>query len=69
MKPWTCQRIVAMTFDFPDAGLEQEILIGETAIDADLAKLLVQLADVLHALKENDLEAAASTRLLIAVNR
>jgi len=65
MKPSTRQRFVAMTFDFPDAALEQEILIGETAIDADLAKQLVQLAGALRALKDHDLEEAASTRLLV----
>ena len=65
MKPSTRQRFVAMTFDFPDAELEQEILIGETGIDEELAKKLVQLAGALRALKDHDLEEAASTRLLV----
>ncbi len=65
MKPSTRQRFVAMTFDFPEASLEQEILIGETGIDEELAKSLVQLATALRALKDHDLEEAASTRLLV----
>ncbi len=65
MKPSTRQRFVAMSFDFPDAELEQEILIGETGIDAELAQKLIQLANALRALKDHDLEEAASTRLLV----
>ncbi len=65
MKPSTRQRFVAMTFDFPDAELEQEVLIGETGIDKELAEKLVQLAASLRALKDHDLEEAASTRLLV----
>lgn len=65
MKPSTRQRFVAMTFDFPDAALELEILIGETGIDRDNAEKLIQLATALRALKDHDLEEAASTRLLV----
>ncbi len=65
MKPSTRQRFVAMTFDFPDAELECEVLMGETGIDEKLAKNLVQLAGALRALKDHDLEEAASTRLLV----
>ncbi|MES9880351.1 MAG: CbbQ/NirQ/NorQ/GpvN family protein [Sedimenticola sp.] len=65
MKPSTRQRFVATRFDFPKPELEQEILQGETGIDAPLAKRLVNLATALRALKEHDLEEAASTRLLI----
>ncbi|MEJ1296541.1 MAG: CbbQ/NirQ/NorQ/GpvN family protein [Candidatus Sedimenticola sp. (ex Thyasira tokunagai)] len=65
MKPSTRQRFVATRFDFPNPALEQEILQGETGIDAPQAKRLVNLATALRALKEHDLEEAASTRLLI----
>ena len=65
MKPSTRQRFVAMTFDFPDAELELEILIGETGIDLENAQKLIQLAGALRALKDHDLEEAASTRLLV----
>lgn len=65
MKPSTRQRFVSLRFDFPESELEQEILIGETGADAMLAKRLVNLANALRALKEHDLEEAASTRLLV----
>lgn len=65
MKPSTRQRFVSMTFDFPEAKKEQAIIIGETGIDALQAKRLVSLANALRALKDHDLEEAASTRLLV----
>ncbi len=65
MKPSTRQRFVAARFDFPAPELEQEVLIGETGIDEALAKRLVTLANSLRALKDHDLEEAASTRLLV----
>lgn len=65
MKPSTRQRFVALRFDYPDARTEQEILMGETGIDANLAARLVNLAQSLRALKDHDLEEGASTRLLV----
>jgi nitric oxide reductase NorQ protein len=65
MKPSTRQRFIAMSFDFPSAELEQEILLGETGIDEQYAHKLVHLANSLRALKDHDLEEAASTRLLV----
>ncbi len=65
MKPSTRQRFLAASFDFPEAGLEQEVLIGETGADEALAKRLVTLAHALRSLKDHDLEEAASTRLLV----
>jgi nitric oxide reductase NorQ protein len=65
MKPSTRQRFLALSFDFPDAELELEVLIGETGIDAALGRRLVGLANALRALKDHDLEEAASTRLLV----
>ena len=65
MKPSTRQRFVGLRFDFPEAEQEQQILMGETGIDALLAKKLVSLANGLRALKDHDLEEAASTRLLV----
>ena len=65
MKPSTRQRFVSLRFDFPEPVLEQEIVIGETGIDALLAKRLVNLAGALRALKQHDLEEAASTRLIV----
>ena len=65
MKPSTRQRFVGVSFNFPPADLEQEILIGETGIDEPLAQRLVRLAKAMRALKDHDLEEAASTRLLV----
>ena len=65
MKPSTRQRFVAMSFDFPDPQLELEVLQGETGIDAERGAALVRFAQALRALKDHDLEEAASTRLLV----
>lgn len=65
MKPSTRQRFVGVSFDFPEAELEQKILIAETGIAAETATRLVKLAKSLRALKDHDLEEAASTRLLV----
>ena len=65
MKPSTRQRFVSLRFDFPGSELDQQIVIGETGADTMLSKRLVNLANSLRALKEHDLEEAASTRLLV----
>ncbi len=65
MKPSTRQRFLAIRFDFPSPELEKEVLMGETGIDENLARRLVQLANHLRALKDHDLEEGASTRLLV----
>ncbi|MEZ5585435.1 MAG: CbbQ/NirQ/NorQ/GpvN family protein [Sedimenticolaceae bacterium] len=65
MKPSTRQRFLAMSFDFPGPELELEVLLGETGIDLAQGERLVRLANALRALKDHDLEEAASTRLLV----
>ena len=65
MKPSTRQRFIALAFDFPPPELEAEVLVGEAGIDAATARRLVGLAGALRALKDHDLEEAASTRLLV----
>ena len=65
MKPSTRQRFVAMSFDFPDVQTEVFVLLAETDIDKATAEKLVGLAASMRALKDHDLEEAASTRLLI----
>jgi len=65
MKPSTRQRFSAMSFDFPDSATEVYVLLAETDIDKDMAQKLVNLANSMRALKDHDLEEAASTRLLI----
>lgn len=65
MKPSTRQRFIGLSFDFPTPEIETEVLIGESGIDKDIAVKLVSLAGSLRALKDHDLEEAASTRLLV----
>ncbi len=65
MKPSTRQRFVSLRFDFPSREREEAILIGESACDVDLARRLVSIAQALRTLKDQDLEEAASTRLLV----
>ncbi|UCE88500.1 MAG: CbbQ/NirQ/NorQ/GpvN family protein [Pseudomonadota bacterium] len=65
LKPSTRQRFVALTFDFPQAQLETEIITRETGLDEARAAHLVSLAHRLRALEGHDLEEVASTRLLV----
>jgi len=65
LKPSTRQRFLAMSFDFPGPELEFEVLSGETGVDAEQGRRLIGLANALRALKDHDLEEAASTRLLV----
>jgi nitric oxide reductase NorQ protein len=65
MKPSTRQRFVSLRFDFPGSAREIAILRGETGCEEDLAKRLVGIAQALRTLKDQDLEEAASTRLLV----
>ncbi|MDO6444460.1 CbbQ/NirQ/NorQ/GpvN family protein [Colwellia sp. 1_MG-2023] len=65
MKPSTRQRFVALRFDYPSMELEQEILIKEAGAEPNLAFKLVELAQALRRLEQNDLDEVASTRLLI----
>lgn len=65
MKPSTRQRFVSLRFDFPEAAREEAVLRGETGCEADLARRLVGIGRALRALKDQDLEEAASTRLLV----
>ncbi len=69
LKPSTRQRFVALGLDFPPPELETEILMGETGIAVAAARRLVRLAGALRALKDHDLEEAASTRLLVYAAR
>ncbi len=65
MKPSTRQRFSAVSFEFPDKETEIYVLLAETNIHKEMATKLVDLAGSMRALKDHDLEEAASTRLLI----
>jgi len=65
LKPSTRQRFIGLSFDFPQPEIEIEVLMGESNIDHNMAERLVRVATSLRALKDHDLEEAASTRLLV----
>ena len=65
MKPSTRQRFVALRFGYPESQVEQDIIIKETGVEPSIAFKLVELAQALRRLEENDLDEVASTRLLI----
>jgi len=65
LKPSTRQRFVAMSFDYPEAKIEAEILINETDIEIDIAKKLVNIATKIRNLTELGLTETVSTRLLV----
>ena len=65
LKPSTRQRFTAMSFSYPDAKSEAEILVNETGIDADIAKKLVNIGSKVRNLTELGLTETVSTRLLV----
>lgn len=69
LKPSTRQRFVALSFDYPDAEKETEIVINESNISKELARALVKLAGMTRGLKDSGLPEGASTRLLIQTGK
>lgn len=65
MKPSTRQRFLAISFDYPNAELEANIVAKESGLDAAMCQRLIELAHALRALEGYDLEEGVSTRLLI----
>jgi nitric oxide reductase NorQ protein len=65
LKPSTRQRFVAVSFNYPNANIETDILMNESGIDADTAKSLVKIATKIRNLKELGLTETVSTRLLV----
>ncbi|MCO5233581.1 MAG: CbbQ/NirQ/NorQ/GpvN family protein [Chitinophagales bacterium] len=65
LKPSTRQRFVALTFNYPKANDEIEILVQETGIEKDIAKKLVNIASKIRNLTELGLAETVSTRLLV----
>ena len=64
LKPSTRQRFVALSFDYPEAKIETEILTGETGVDSNLATRLTRLAGKIRGFSELALVETVSTRLL-----
>ncbi len=65
LKPSTRQRFLSIRFDYLPAAQEEQVIIAETQLDADMAKRLVSIANALRKLTDHDLEEGASTRLLV----
>jgi nitric oxide reductase NorQ protein len=65
LKQSTRQRFVALEFDYPGTELETGIILQETGIDAEIARLLVKFAHMTRDLKGSGLDEGASTRLLV----
>ncbi len=65
LKQSTKQRFGAMSFDYPESGVEKEIIAHEAGIDEATAEKLVQVAQRSRNLKGHGLDEGMSTRLLI----
>jgi nitric oxide reductase NorQ protein len=65
LKPSTLQRFVSITFDYPTAEVELEVVMGEASVDKDVAGRLVDLANQIRNLDEAASLEGPSTRLLI----
>lgn len=69
LKVSTRQRFGAIELDYPEPGLEAEIVAHEAEIDAVTAARLVGLGQRTRALRGHGLDEGASTRMLIHAGR
>lgn len=69
LKPSTRQRFVALSFSYPPAEVEIEIVCGETGADRQLVAGLVKIAGKIRAAPELGLPETVSTRLLVDAAR
>ncbi len=65
MKPSTKQRFISLSFNYPEAKVEKEIIIKESEVDESIAQKLVEIAGEIRELSDTDIQEAVSTRLLI----
>ncbi|GKT12108.1 MAG: nitric oxide reductase NorQ protein [Thiomicrorhabdus sp.] len=65
MKPSTKQRFISLSFDYPEAEIEKQIIINESEVNPEIAEKLVAIAQEIRRLKDNEIQEAVSTRLLI----
>ncbi|MGZ5208974.1 MAG: AAA family ATPase [Sulfuricurvum sp.] len=65
MKPSTKQRFISLSFNYPKAEIETEIIVKESGVDKKIAQKLVSIAAEIRQLSDNDIQEAVSTRLLI----
>lgn len=69
LKPSTRQRFIALSMGYPNPEVELAIVTSETGLPTAQAQQLVQLAQALRSLTDQDLEETASTRLLVSAGR
>ena len=69
LKQSTRQRFVALEFDYPEAALEEKIIVTETGIAPERARQLVKFGRMTRNLKGSGLDEGASTRLLVHAAR
>ncbi len=65
LKQSTKQRFGGIDFDYPEAGVEAEIVAHEGGVDLEVARKLVQVGASSRNLKGHGLDEGMSTRLLI----
>jgi len=65
LKQSTKQRFGGLDFDYPEEGLEVQIVAKESGVDKETAKKLVQIAHRARNLKGHGLDEGISTRLLV----
>lgn len=65
LKQSTKQRFITLNFDYPSAGLEEEIIVHESGVDRKSAADLRKIAEKIRGLKDRGLDEGVSTRLLI----
>jgi len=65
MKPSTKQRFISMSFNYPKADIEKEIIIKESGVDETTAQKLTKIAGEIRNLDDTDIQEAVSTRLLV----
>jgi nitric oxide reductase NorQ protein len=69
LKQSTKQRFSALTFDYPGAELEAQIIATETRSPLETASQLVKIAQTARNLKGHGLDEGISTRLLVYAAR
>jgi nitric oxide reductase NorQ protein len=65
LKQSTKQRFGALDFNYPEHGVEAEIVAHESGVDADVADKLVSIAERARNLKGHGLDEGISTRMLV----
>lgn len=65
LKESTRQRFVSLSFDYPKAEVEAEIVAREAGVGAELAQTLVKLGQGTRNLRSHGLGEGASTRMLV----